>query len=92
PAAAGASKVPYWRFLPASLAGSLLWSAVYVSLGAFASASAVRLTQTLGHGAWIVFGLMAAFTIVAVRVRSKRAHRRLAERQEEKGELSPHHD
>ncbi|MFI7644111.1 DedA family protein, partial [Nonomuraea sp. NPDC049400] len=83
PAAAGASKVPYWRFLPASLAGSLLWSAVYVSLGAFASASASQLAQTLGHGAWIVFGLIAAFTIVAVRVRSKRALRHLAEHHEE---------
>ncbi|MBE1530783.1 DedA family protein [Actinomadura algeriensis] len=73
PAAAGVANVPYRRFLVASLAGSLLWSAVFVSLGAFAGASASRLEQLLGWGAWIVFGLAAALIIAVLVVRRARS-------------------
>ncbi|OLT31692.1 hypothetical protein BJF79_00355 [Actinomadura sp. CNU-125] len=80
PAAAGVANVPYRRFLLASLAGSLLWSAVFVSLGAFAGASASRLEQLLGWGAWILFGLVAALIVVVLAVRRRaRANRDAAE-------------
>ncbi|MFD0899738.1 DedA family protein [Actinomadura sediminis] len=75
PAAAGVAKVPYRRFLLASLAGSLLWSGVFVSLGAFAGASASRLEQLLGWGAWVLFGLAAALAaaVLLFRRRARRA-------------------
>ncbi|SDQ54524.1 DedA family protein [Thermostaphylospora chromogena] len=78
PAAAGASRVSYGRFLPASLAGSLTWSAVYVSLGAFAGASAVQLEQRIGQAAWLVFGLGAVLIAGVVVLRRRRASRRAA--------------
>lgn len=71
PAAAGVAGVPYRRFLLASLAGSLLWSAVFVSLGAFAGASASRLEQLLGWGAWVLFGLAAAVAAAVLLVRRR---------------------
>ncbi|MFV2171582.1 DedA family protein [Actinomadura sp. LOL_016] len=73
PAAAGVANVPYRRFLLASLAGSLLWSAVFVSLGAFAGASASRLEQLFGWGAWILFGLVTAAVAAVLVVRRRRA-------------------
>ncbi|WP_051300175.1 MULTISPECIES: DedA family protein [Actinomadura] len=75
PAAAGVANVPYRRFLLASLAGSLLWAAVFVSIGAFAGASASRLEQLFGWGAWILFGLAAAAAaaVLLLRRRARRA-------------------
>lgn len=72
PAAAGASQVPYGRFLPASLAGSLLWSAVYVSLGAFAGASATRLEQMLGRASWALLVLLAVLVVAVTLIRRRR--------------------
>ncbi|MFC5818497.1 DedA family protein [Nonomuraea harbinensis] len=75
PAAAGAAHLPYNRFLPASLAGSLLWSAVYVGLGAFAGASAAHLEGLLGRFSWL---LLAAVALVAAAVAVLRRRSRAA--------------
>ncbi|GAA5772191.1 DedA family protein [Streptosporangium roseum] len=73
PAAAGAAQARYGRFLPASLAGSLLWSALYVSLGAFAGASAAHLERLLGRASWILLGALAVLVVVVTLIRRRRA-------------------
>ncbi|HEY1228076.1 MAG TPA: hypothetical protein VGF26_12235 [Ramlibacter sp.] len=73
PAAAGSAQVRCGRFLPASLAGSLLWSALYVSLGAFAGASAAHLERLLGRASWILFGALAVLVVVVILIRRRRA-------------------
>ncbi|ROO84084.1 membrane protein DedA with SNARE-associated domain [Actinocorallia herbida] len=73
PAAAGAARVRYRHFLPASFAGALLWAAFYVGVGAFAGASATRLEQRLGQVSWILLG-GAVVLFAAVRlIRRRRA-------------------
>ncbi|MEW2355126.1 DedA family protein [Spirillospora sp. NPDC029432] len=74
PAAAGAAGVPYARFLPASLAGSLVWAAVYVGIGAFAGASAERIEALVGRGGLAVFAA-AACAAAAVAVLRRRRRR-----------------
>ncbi|GAA3939607.1 hypothetical protein GCM10023085_21280 [Actinomadura viridis] len=75
PAAAGASRLPYGRFLPASLLGSLIWAGVYVGLGAFAGASAARLERVIGTAAWGVAALLVVAVVAVVVVRRRRAAR-----------------
>ncbi|RBQ19481.1 DedA family protein [Spongiactinospora rosea] len=78
PVAAGAAHVPYGRFLPASLTGSLLWSAVYVGLGAFAGASASHLEEVLGRFSWLLLAALvpfaAAVTLLRRRLRASAGH------------------
>ncbi|NRQ30858.1 DedA family protein [Nonomuraea sp. NN258] len=75
PAAAGAARVPYRRFLPASLTGSLLWSGVYVGLGAFAGASATHLERLLGRFSWALLAILVLFTVAAIVIRHRRRRR-----------------
>lgn len=73
PAVAGAARVPYRRFLPASLVGSLMWSALYVSLGAFAGASATRLEQLVGQAGWVLLGVLGVAVLIVAVLRGRRA-------------------
>ncbi|MFI0349554.1 DedA family protein [Actinomadura sp. 9N407] len=73
PAAAGASGLRYARFLPASLAGSLLWAGVYVGIGAFAGASASRLEDLAGRLGLILLGGLAVLVIAWTVLRRRRA-------------------
>ncbi|MQA12307.1 MAG: DedA family protein [Pseudonocardiaceae bacterium] len=79
PAGAGASRLPYRRFLPASIAAGLLWSGVYVGLGAFAGASARYLERMLGTAGWIVLGVAALACALVWWSRRRRAVRVPAE-------------
>lgn len=65
PPAAGASGLPYRRFLPASIAAGLLWAGVYVGAGAFAGVSVRYLESVLGRAGWIVLGV---FVVVGAAV------------------------
>jgi membrane-associated protein len=71
PVAAGASHMSYPRFVGASLAGALVWSAVHVAAGAFAGASLHWVERVLGTGGWLVLGLLA-MVVVALVVRHRR--------------------
>ena len=73
PAAAGVGGVPYRRFLPASLAGAVLWSAVYCGIGAAAGESVREVEQHLGRASWAVFGALALAIGIALLVRRRRA-------------------
>lgn len=65
PAAAGASGLEYRSFAPASLAGSLTWSAAYVGGGSIVAGLAHLASQVLGGASWIVL-LLAALLALTV--------------------------
>lgn len=65
PAAAGASGLAYRRFLPASLAGSALWVALYVGGGAVVMMVWHAGEDALGRAAWLVL-VIAALAILPV--------------------------
>ncbi|MFE7617851.1 DedA family protein [Streptomyces sp. NPDC057496] len=72
PATAGVSSVSYVRFLPASLAGAAMWSALYVSAGALASASVREAEATITKVLWALSGTAVVLTIGIVWWRRKR--------------------
>ncbi|MEH3034770.1 MAG: DedA family protein [Aeromicrobium erythreum] len=62
PAVAGASGLTYRRFLPASLAGSVLWSALYVGGGTAAARAWHAGEHLLGRASWLI--LLAAAVVL----------------------------
>jgi membrane-associated protein len=70
PAAAGASGLPYRRFVPASLAGSALWATVYVGGGSVVGGVAGLATDVLGRAAWLVLVLLALAVVPVLLIRS----------------------
>jgi membrane-associated protein len=72
PASAGASNLEYRRFLPASIAGAVCWSALHIGIGSAAGASAKYIESVLGGVSWVLFGALAvAGVIYALRKRGK---------------------
>lgn len=72
PATAGVGSVRYIRFLPASLAGAAMWSALYVSVGALASASVREAEATITKVLWALLGVAAILTVGVVWWRRRR--------------------
>ncbi|SFL35791.1 membrane protein DedA, SNARE-associated domain [Streptomyces pini] len=72
PATAGVGSVRYIRFLPASLAGASMWSALYVSAGALASASVREAEATITRILWVLLGVAVILTIGIVWWRRRR--------------------
>jgi membrane protein DedA with SNARE-associated domain len=70
PAAAGASGLPYRRFLPASIAGSAVWASAYVGGGSLVGAMSGAVQDTFGRAAWLVAVLvgLALVPVVLLRV------------------------
>src|SRR5699024_10505172 len=58
PAAAGAARMRYRRFLTGSALGTLLWSALWLSAGALAGQALPRVADSLGRLGWIVLGAL----------------------------------
>ncbi|GLY46761.1 DedA family protein [Lentzea sp. NBRC 102530] len=74
PASAGASKLEYRRFLPASVAGAACWSALHIGIGATAGASAKYIESVFNGAMWIVLGVaLVVGAIVVLRRRRKTA-------------------
>lgn len=65
PAAAGASGLAYRRFAPASLAGSLTWSAAYVGGGSILAGFTRLATHVLGGSSWIVVSTVLLLVAMA---------------------------
>ncbi|MEV6905300.1 DedA family protein [Amycolatopsis sp. NPDC051372] len=63
PAAAGASRLPFRKFLPATAAGALCWSLAHISLGAALGEAAKKV-----EGAFSTGFLVAAAVVVGVLV------------------------
>ncbi len=77
PASAGASNLPYRRFLPASVAGAICWSALHIGIGSAAGASAKYVESVLGGVSWVLFGAVAVAGVVyALRRRTKEKQER----------------
>ncbi|GAA3462050.1 DedA family protein [Saccharothrix longispora] len=77
PASAGASKLEYRRFLPASIAGAVCWSALHIGIGSAAGASAKYIESVFNGAMW---GLMGVAVLVGgvVVLRRRRAAARTA--------------
>lgn len=75
PALAGASHMPYRRFLIYNAAGGLIWGAAAVLLGYFAGNAYLSLAKSIGHTiAFILLGL-AVVGFVIWRIRKHRKNR-----------------
>ena len=72
PAAAGAARVPYRAFLPASLGGALTWSLVYVGVGFLVRSSLDVVQRYLGAGGWILLLIVAVVVVIVAIARSRR--------------------
>ncbi|MCP2167082.1 DedA family protein [Goodfellowiella coeruleoviolacea] len=71
PAAAGASGLPFRRFLPAVAVGAAGWCALHIGIGAMAGEAARRVEAWVGRGTWVLAAL-AVVVIVVVAVRRRR--------------------
>lgn len=72
PATAGMAEVRYAHFLPASLAGAYMWSALYVFAGALAGASVERIETIIGNAGTAVVLVLVVLAIIALAVRRGR--------------------
>jgi membrane protein DedA with SNARE-associated domain len=69
PAAAGASGLPYPRFLAASLTGSALWAGLYVGGGSVAGAAGSAVSDAAGRAAWLSAVAVASLVLPPLVVR-----------------------
>ena len=74
PAAAGAARVSYGRFLAGAVVGGGLWSGLWVGMGAAARAALPEMARTLGAAGWIGVAavVLAVTALVLVRRRARR--------------------
>ncbi|MFE2754041.1 DedA family protein [Actinosynnema sp. NPDC059335] len=83
PASAGASKLEYRRFLPASIAGAVCWSALHIGIGSAAGASAKYIESVFNGAMWGLMGIAVVVgVVVALRRRRKAARAAAAEPRE----------
>ncbi|MEU7478220.1 DedA family protein [Lentzea sp. NPDC042327] len=66
PASAGASKLEYRRFLPASVAGAACWSALHIGIGSAAGASAKYVESVFNGAMWVLLGIAVVVGAVVV--------------------------
>ncbi|GAA2661391.1 MULTISPECIES: DedA family protein [Actinosynnema] len=85
PASAGAARLDYRKFLPASIAGAAAWSALHIGIGSAAGASAKYIEAAFGRAMW---GVMAVGCLIAlvVYLRKRKAAARAAEAARPEGE------
>ncbi|QFU87620.1 DedA family protein [Amycolatopsis sp. YIM 10] len=72
PAAAGASGLPFRKFLPPVVVGATAWCALHIGIGAAAGEAAEQLESAVGKGSWIVLALIAAAFVGFVLYKRKR--------------------
>ncbi len=72
PALAGASQMPYRRFLVWNAAGGIVWGAGFVSLGYLAGESYHRIEKLAGRGLAIGLAVVVVAALVVWRVRSEK--------------------
>ncbi|PYF99005.1 membrane protein DedA, SNARE-associated domain [Georgenia satyanarayanai] len=58
PAAAGAARMRYARFLAGSVAGSLLWAALWLGAGGLAGQALPAVATSLGRLGWVVLAVI----------------------------------
>lgn len=72
PALAGASGMPYRRFLPWNALGGIVWGSVFVTLGYLAGASYHRIEKLVGRGFAVAAAVLVIGLIIFWRVRSEK--------------------
>jgi membrane protein DedA with SNARE-associated domain len=72
PALAGASQMPYRRFLAWNAFGGIVWGAIFVTLGFLAGNSYHRIEKLVGRGFAAAFAVIVVTALVVWRVRSER--------------------
>lgn len=77
PAAAGTSGLPYRKFLPAVVAGAMLWSATHIAIGAALGEAAKRIEGIISTGGLIVVGGLALALVITITVRKRRRARQV---------------
>ncbi|MGH3520207.1 MAG: DedA family protein [Haloechinothrix sp.] len=90
PAAAGASGLPFRKFLPAAAVAGTAWTALHIGVGAAAGEAAKRIEDYIGTGSWIVLALIVVIGGAVILIKRKRAQATADERarQPETGSLS----
>ena len=76
PALAGASHMPYRRFLLFNAAGGLVWGASAVMLGYFAGNAYISLAKSIGHTVTFVLLGLALIGLIAWHIRKQRKNRK----------------
>ncbi len=72
PAMAGASQMPYPRFLIWNAAGGIVWGAGFVSLGYLAGESYHRIEKIAGRGLAVGLAVIVVVALIVWRVRSEK--------------------
>jgi membrane protein DedA with SNARE-associated domain len=72
PALAGASRMPYRRFLLWNAAGGLVWGSVFVVVGYLAGASYQQVEKQVGRGIAVALAVVIVAALVFWRFRSER--------------------
>ncbi|HET6151391.1 MAG TPA: DedA family protein [Marmoricola sp.] len=72
PALAGASLMPYRRFLPWNALGGVVWGSVYVTLGYLAGNSYHHIEKLVGRGFAAGVAVIVVVAIIVWRVRSEK--------------------
>src|SRR5690606_18455506 len=72
PAAAGAAKLPFHRFLPAAGVAGLAWCALHIGIGAALGESAKWLESAIGKGSWVVLGVLVVGFVAVMLIKRKR--------------------
>jgi len=73
PAAAGAARIRYRRFLVGSAAGTVLWAAGWLAAGTVAGRALPQVADSLGRVGWVVLaGLVVAAGVVVLWRRARR--------------------
>lgn len=72
PAAAGAARMRYHRFLAGSLLGTLLWAAMWLAAGALAGQALPVVASSLGRLGWVVLAVLVLGAGVVVLWRRSR--------------------
>lgn len=88
PAAAGAARMRYHRFLIGSLVGTSLWAALWVGAGALAGQALPRVAELLGTAGWLALGAIVAVIVTLTMHRRIRRPRPVAPRQPGEGDLA----
>lgn len=76
PALAGASYMPYRRFLIYNAAGGLIWGTAVVLLGYFAGNAYLSLAKSIGHTVTFALLGVGALGLIAWRIRKHRRNRK----------------
>lgn len=72
PAAAGAAKLPFHKFLPAAGLAGATWCALHIGIGAALGESAKWLESAIGKGSWVVLGVLVLGFVAYLIVKRRR--------------------